>query len=159
MESASGEIPVNIGQLNHLESLDLSYNELSGVIPSSMSALTSLSSMNLSYNYLSGEIPTGNQLETFKASTYIGNIGLCGPPLTENCTGNAPSIQGTHGHHHLDLDDSTSLYLAMIIGFVLNLWVFFLVMLLKRSCRNAYFMFVDELHDKIYVAVVVKMRR
>ncbi|XP_025801224.1 receptor-like protein EIX2 [Panicum hallii] len=149
----SGEIPVSIGQLKALESLDLSHNGLSGEIPSSMSALTSLSSMNLSYNDLSGKIPAGNQIETFNASVYMGNIGLCGPPLTWSCPGNSSS-QDTHGNHH-DLGD-ISLNLAVIIGFVLNLWVVFCLMLFKKSWRVAYFVFVDELYDKIYVTVVVR---
>ncbi|TVU03097.1 hypothetical protein EJB05_51381, partial [Eragrostis curvula] len=125
-----GEIPVNIGQLNQLESLEISHNELSGVIPPSMSALTSLSIISVSYNDLSGNIPTGNQFETFGASSYIGNIGLCGRRITESCPGNASS-QHTHGHH-LDLEDA-SLYLAMITGFVLNLWTVFFVLLLKGA--------------------------
>lgn len=149
----SGEIPVSIGQLKELESLDLSNNGLSGEIPSSMSALTYLSTMNLSYNHLSGKIPTGNQFETFNASVYMGNIGLCGRPLTGSCPGNSSS-QDTHGNH-LDLGH-ISLYLAMIIGFVLNLWVVFCVMLFKTSWRIAYFRFVDELYDKIYVTVAVR---
>ncbi|CAN6360994.1 unnamed protein product [Urochloa humidicola] len=148
-----GVIPVNISQLKQLESLDLSHNELSGEIPSSMSALTFLSIMNLSYNDLSGKIPTGNQFESFNASAYIGNIGLCGPPLTESCPGNS-SNRDTNGNHR-DLEDIT-LYLAMITGFVFNLWVVFCVMLFKKSWRVIYFVFVDELYDKIYVSVVVK---
>uniref|UniRef100_J3NCK6 Leucine-rich repeat-containing N-terminal plant-type domain-containing protein n=1 Tax=Oryza brachyantha TaxID=4533 RepID=J3NCK6_ORYBR len=78
----SGEIPDTIGQLKQLESLDLSHNELSGKIPSNMEALNSLGTMNLSYNNLSGTIPTGNNLVSSDDSSYIGNIGLCGPPLT-----------------------------------------------------------------------------
>ncbi|OEL18305.1 putative leucine-rich repeat receptor-like protein kinase [Dichanthelium oligosanthes] len=149
----SGEIPVSIGQLNELESLDFSHNELSGEIPSSMSALTSLSSMNLSYNDLSGKIPTGNQFESFNAYVYIGNVGLCGPPLTGSCPGNSSS-QDTHGNHR-GLED-ISLYFAMIIGFVFNLWVVFCVMLFKKRWRIAYFMCVDDLYDKTYVTVVVR---
>lgn len=148
-----GEIPKDIGHLKQLESLDLSHNELSGEIPSSMSSLTSLSHMNLSYNNISGKIPTGNQFNTFDTSVYIGTIGLCGPPITGSCPGNS-SGQDTHGNHR-DLED-ISLYLAMVIGFVLNLGMVFCVMLFKRSWRIAYFMFVDELHGKIYAAVVVR---
>lgn len=44
----------------------------------------------------------------------------------------------------------------MVIGFVLNLGMVFCVMLFKRSWRIAYFMFVDELHGKIYATVVVR---
>ena len=84
----TGEIPEKISELKQLESLDFSNNELSGGIPSSMETMTSLSHMNLSYNTLSGKIPLGNQLGTFDASAYIGNIGLCGFPLTPSCLGN-----------------------------------------------------------------------
>nr|CAB3477530.1 unnamed protein product [Digitaria exilis] len=79
----SGTIPISIGGVHALESLDLSHNELSGEIPSSLSVLTSLSHLNLSYNNLEGMIPSGNQLQALddQPSIYIGNPGLCGPPL------------------------------------------------------------------------------
>jgi len=113
----SGEIPVSIGQLKELESLDLSNNGLSGEIPSSMSALTYLSTMNLSYNHLSGKIPTGNQFETFNASVYMGNIGLCGRPLTGSCPGNTSSqdterIEAQEGGVELGLFQISNLFLT-----------------------------------------------
>lgn len=151
--SLNGETPENIGELKQLESLDLSNNELSGEIPSSITGLTSLSHINLSYNTLFGKIPFGNQIGTFDASSYIGNIGLCGFPLT-SCPGN-----GLNPPAHADDGDGLediSLYLGFVVGFVLGLWVIFCVMLFKRKWRISYFMFVEGLQDKIYVTVVLR---
>ncbi|KAF7046367.1 hypothetical protein CFC21_055397 [Triticum aestivum] len=152
--SLSGAIPEKIGKLMQLESLDLSNNELSGEIPSSMTALTSLSYMNLSYNTLTGKIPTGNQFHTFDASDYIGNIGLCGYPLTNNCTGNSSSGP-THADHG-DGSNDISFYLGLAVGYILGLWVVFCVILFKKRWRSAYFIFVEGLQEKIYVAVVLR---
>uniref|UniRef100_A0ACD5XHH3 Uncharacterized protein n=1 Tax=Avena sativa TaxID=4498 RepID=A0ACD5XHH3_AVESA len=152
--SLGGEIPENIGELKQLESLDLSNNDLSGEIPSSMTALTSLSHVNFSYNTLSGKIPFGNQLGTFDVSSYIGNIGLCGFPLTNSCPGNelSPPADADDGDGLEDI----SLYLGFTVGFVLGLWVIFCVMLLKRKWRISYFLSVEGLQDKIYVTAVLK---
>ena len=79
-----GEIPQTISQMKQLQSLDLSRNQFSGKIPSSMSELNFLSDIDLSYNNLSGKIPTSTQLQCFKASDFIGNLTLCGPPLIRN---------------------------------------------------------------------------
>ncbi|KAF3948472.1 hypothetical protein CMV_025535 [Castanea mollissima] len=82
-----GEIPQMIGQLTELESLDLSWNKISGEIPSSMSNLTFLGVLNLSYNNLSGKIPSSTHLQSLDAFAFAGNLGLCGPPLTQLCPG------------------------------------------------------------------------
>ncbi|GKV30617.1 hypothetical protein SLEP1_g39411 [Rubroshorea leprosula] len=81
----TGWIPSNIGQMRKLESLDLSWNQLSGQLPWSMSQLYFLGVLNLSYNNFSGRIPSGPQIQTFDASSFIGNLALCGLPLTPTC--------------------------------------------------------------------------
>ncbi|KAM3364210.1 hypothetical protein ACQJBY_014497 [Aegilops geniculata] len=151
-----GEIPNQIGDLKYLESLDLSYNALSGAIPSSLSALTSLSHLNLSYNNLSGAIPSGPQLQILDNQMYIysGNPGLCGPPLSRNCSANDAQQSDLE-----DMNNMSSVYLGMSIGFVAGLWIVFCIMLMKRTWRAAYFQFIDMIYDKVYVQVVVRWAR
>ncbi|BAD52996.1 HcrVf1 protein-like [Oryza sativa Japonica Group] len=152
----SGTIHDQIGDLKQLESLDLSYNELSGEIPPSLSALTSLSHLNLSYNNLSGTIPSGSQLQALDDQIYIyvGNPGLCGPPLLKNC-----STNGTQQSFYEDRSHMRSLYLGMSIGFVIGLWTVFCTMMMKRTWMMAYFRIIDNLYDKAYVQVAISWSR
>ena len=53
----SGNLPENIGSLEHLEALWLSGNQLSGEIPESMGDLANLELLYLSDNHFSGSIP------------------------------------------------------------------------------------------------------
>ncbi|XP_044405983.1 receptor-like protein EIX2 [Triticum aestivum] len=151
----NGKIPENVGALMKVESLDLSHNDLSGEIPSSLSALTSLSRLNLSYNNLRGKIPTGNQLQTLEdpASIYIGNPGLCGPPLSVNCSSQPEPIPGeNHGDASGDL---VSFFLAMGSGYVMGLWVVFCTFLFKKRWRVSWYSLCDSLYDWVYVQVAV----
>uniref|UniRef100_A0ACD5XSX1 Uncharacterized protein n=1 Tax=Avena sativa TaxID=4498 RepID=A0ACD5XSX1_AVESA len=155
-----GKIPNEIGDLKMLESLDLSYNELYGEIPSGLSALTSLSHLNLSYNNLSGMIPSGPQLQVLDNLnyTYIGNPGLCGYPLSKNCsTGTTTDADQSDGHD--DADHVVPLYLGMSIGFVVGLWTVFCTMLTRRAWVISFFQITDKLYDEVYVRVAISWAR
>ncbi|CAL9762604.1 unnamed protein product [Musa acuminata subsp. burmannicoides] len=155
--SFEGMIPKTMGDMKSLETLDLSFNKLSGVIPQSFSALNSLSHLNLSYNNLSGAIPSGNQLQTLDdASIYIGNVHLCGPPVTKSCSDD-PNVDSTEeeykqGSHVL------SFYFGTGLGYLVGIWSVFVVMLFKKDWRLFYFATVDKMYDKAYVAVKIRMR-
>lgn len=88
----TGSIPSSFGNLKRLESLDLSMNNLSGAIPSQLASLYFLSYLNLSYNHLVGKIPIGTQMQSFLPTSFEGNQGLCGPPLTNNCQANSSEL-------------------------------------------------------------------
>ncbi|KAK3136872.1 hypothetical protein QOZ80_5BG0444010 [Eleusine coracana subsp. coracana] len=131
-----------------------------GEIPWSLSNLTSLSYLNLSYNNLSGRIPTGRQLDTLNADDpslmYIGNSGLCGPPLLSTCSGNDNGIDGNERSSRQQELKLMSFYLGLVLGLAAGMWMVFCALLLKKTWRIAYFKFSDKLYDKIYVFVVVK---
>ncbi|XP_042035010.1 receptor-like protein 9DC3 [Salvia splendens] len=82
----TGGIPASLGNVRELESLDMSSNRLEGKIPRELTKLTFLSVINLSMNHLSGKIPqSSGQFPTFSNTSYVGNSGLCGFPLTRKC--------------------------------------------------------------------------
>ncbi|XP_049388859.1 receptor-like protein Cf-9 [Solanum stenotomum] len=82
-----GHLPVSLQNLSVLESLDLSSNKIGGGIPQQLASLTFLAVLNLSHNHLVGCIPKGKQFDTFGNSSYQGNDGLRGLPLSKDCGG------------------------------------------------------------------------
>ncbi|XVF19595.1 hypothetical protein REPUB_Repub11eG0124400 [Reevesia pubescens] len=86
-----GHIPPSFGNMTNLEWLDLSSNMLDGNIPEQLLSLTLLSSLNLSNNELVGRIPEGKQFSTFENNSYEGNVGLCGFPLSRDCSSTSES--------------------------------------------------------------------
>ncbi|GLT38594.1 hypothetical protein SLA2020_128330 [Shorea laevis] len=80
-----GLIPPTLGNLTNLEALDLSQNKLIGSIPTQLTQLNFLEVFNVSHNHLTGPIPKGQQFDTFENSSFDGNSGLCGFPLSRKC--------------------------------------------------------------------------
>ncbi|XP_004305548.1 PREDICTED: receptor-like protein 12 [Fragaria vesca subsp. vesca] len=91
----TGRIPSSFGQMQQLESLDLSNNQLSGTIPQQMAKLSFLAVLDLSNNQLVGRIPTGTQFSTFPRTSFEGNKGLSGPPLTTDALLPPPTSNGS----------------------------------------------------------------
>ncbi|GLT30902.1 hypothetical protein SLA2020_056790 [Shorea laevis] len=82
----TGQIPVTFTNMKQLESLDLSRNILSGKVPPELIQLNFLEVFYVSFNNLSGRLPLPiGQFGAFDKSCYLGNPGLCGPPLDKEC--------------------------------------------------------------------------
>ena len=162
-----GIIPKNIGKLEQLESLDLSRNRFSGSLPASMVGLHYLGYLDLSYNKLSGRIPTGTQLQSFNPSKFMGNAGLCGPPLIEKCPEDVTSNVGGSKNHQEDRDGESKnhqgdqdefwkcLYVGIGFGFAAGFWGVCVSLILNRSWRHAYFLMLINLKDWLFVTIVV----
>ncbi|WOH09454.1 hypothetical protein DCAR_0728911 [Daucus carota subsp. sativus] len=159
-----GKIPLEIGELKVLESLDLSTNKFSGEIPPSMSGLSFLAFLNLSNNHLSGKIPSGTQLQGFNASTYEGNTGLCGKPLTNICPGDKPADRDTPSSSEDENDEGNSEYktwlcIGGVLGFSTSFWGIIGTLVLNRRWRHAYYLSLNNLKERIYVAMAVRIGR
>ncbi|KAK7815345.1 receptor-like protein eix2, partial [Quercus suber] len=157
-----GPIPPNIAEMIELESLDLSRNQLSCTIPTGMTNLTSVAILDMSHNNLSGVIPRGLLLDRFDNSSYIGNLQLCGIPLSKICSNNESfgDPQCSRGdEENQDGSAITSLYTSLGLGFITGFWVFRGSLLLNRSWRYTYFRFLGNMNDKIYVMVAVGVTR
>ncbi|XP_012570102.1 receptor-like protein EIX2 isoform X1 [Cicer arietinum] len=146
----SGEIIPNIGNLKSLEYLDLSRNNISGRIPSSLAHIDRLPCLDLSNNHLYGKIPTGTQLQSFNASSFEGNLNLCGEPLDTKCQGE----ESQNPQPYAGDDDSIfweALYMSMGIGFFTAFVGLTVSISLLPSWRDAYSKFLNTLILRIFM--------
>ncbi|KAL5122935.1 Receptor-like protein EIX2 [Glycine soja] len=135
-----------------LKSIDLSCNNLTGKIPKKVGYL--LGKLDLSYNCLSGRIPSGRHFETFEASSFEGNVDLCGEQLNKSCPGDGDQTTVKPQEPAVNGDDSVfyeGLYMSLGIGYFTGFWGLLGPILLWRPWRNAYGRFLNRLTDYIYV--------
>ncbi|XP_020417829.1 receptor-like protein 2 [Prunus persica] len=160
--SFSSVIPNQISNLKNLEELTLSMNHLSGKIPWSLTALNFLKKFDVSYNNLEGPMPTSTQIQSFDASAFEGNPKLCGAPSLNKCeTNNTIDADGKNKHagyghpHQLPWFYISSVVLGFIVGF----WGVCGSLIIKKRWRYAYFGFIDNVQDRLYVMMTVSMNR
>ncbi|XP_027922891.1 receptor-like protein EIX2 [Vigna unguiculata] len=173
----TGEIPKEIGYLAGLVSLnlsrnnlsgkildrkfkftgilDLSRNQISGEIPLPLSEIDYLGKLDLSHNFLSGRIPSGRHFETFDASSFEGNMYLCGEQLNKSCYGDGDQTTGKLSEAEAINDDEDSvfyeaLYMSMGIGYLTGFWGLLGPILLWSSWKNAYLDFLNRLTIGMY---------
>ncbi|UZR92593.1 gliding motility-associated C-terminal domain-containing protein [Chondrinema litorale] len=86
-----GKIPVNIGCLTNLQTLNLSGNSFNGSIPTEIGNLTNLYTLNLSDNQLSGSIPE----EIFTKLTSLTSLNLSNNHKDDESglSGSIPSVE------------------------------------------------------------------
>ncbi|KAK2639621.1 hypothetical protein Ddye_027416 [Dipteronia dyeriana] len=139
-----GKIPEKIGVMRSLESIDFSSNQLFGEIPQSISNLTFLSYLNFSNNNLIGKIPLSTQLQSLNASCFVGNK-LCGSPLPNNCVETSPSPSHGNGGGKDDEEHKVDwFYVSMALGFVVGFWSVIGPLIVNRRWRHLYCRFLDR---------------
>ncbi|KAF3441961.1 hypothetical protein FNV43_RR15877 [Rhamnella rubrinervis] len=127
----TGTIPFSVNNLTHLTGLFLENNGFSGKLPS-ISA--DLASFNVSNNKLNGSIP--DTLRKFPASSFAGNLDLCGGPLPP-CSpffpapAPSPSVNPPPNPVHKKSKKlSTAAIVAIAVGSALALFLLLLILLL-----------------------------
>ncbi|XP_009597502.1 probable inactive receptor kinase At2g26730 [Nicotiana tomentosiformis] len=135
----TGNIPFSINNLTHLTGLLLNNNGFSGNLPSINP--TGLVNFNVSNNQLNGSVPT--TLSKFPASSFSGNIDLCGGPLPP-CTPFFPSPSSSPSPSSVEpkFKRSKKLSTAAIVGIAVGsglgllLLLLFLFLCLRRKLTS-----------------------
>ncbi|KAL9323596.1 hypothetical protein ACSQ67_008453 [Phaseolus vulgaris] len=173
--SLSGTVPESFGNLQSILWMQLNSNNFSGEIPSLSlckrirfidfgdnnlegTLQTLLELDHLEVLLLGGLIPQGYQLDTFDNSSYVGNIGLCGWPLENQCPGDVIPPRGRVEKNE-DQVLSFEFYLSLGLGFCVGFWSVCGTLMVKSSWRRAYFQLFITVSDWMYVTVVIFVAR
>lgn len=81
----TGTIPAELGELPHLNTLRLDYNQLTGTVPD---GLGNIDSIKLQSNQLVGQLP----LSLYENRTGTNEVNVSGNQVTINSMDNVPSV-------------------------------------------------------------------
>lgn len=113
-----------------------------------MASLSYLQYLNLLENNFSGKIPYNGQISTFDASSFVGNPGLCGVPLSVNCPGDKDDLDASGKVNKERRSDDSFIdqwfYLSVGLGFASGILVPCFFLAIKRPWSYTYFTYVDE---------------
>ncbi|KAG2679680.1 hypothetical protein I3760_11G062300 [Carya illinoinensis] len=140
--SLTGSIPISFQNLKNVENLDLSHNKLRGKVPSELVGLTSLAAFSVAYNNLSGRIPFERQFSTFEMRCYDGNPELCGGPLPRKCP--SPNQLKDEKERNMIIDHPIFFYAFVIVSYAFGFWAFFGILIINKNWRQKYFRAVDR---------------
>ncbi|TYI84984.1 hypothetical protein E1A91_D05G405900v1 [Gossypium mustelinum] len=159
-------------QLGLLLAIDLSCNKLTGEIPEELISLQELVVLNLSRNHFNGkilqkighirqlEVLDLTQLQSFDPSSFSHNRGLCGPPISPNCSMVEPPRGKPAVGSEEDSDEFMKwFYTGIGLGFAVGFWGFCSVVFFKRSWRHSYYRYMDNAKDWVYVTFVLLKAR
>ncbi|KAL0446843.1 UNVERIFIED_CONTAM: Receptor protein kinase-like protein ZAR1 [Sesamum latifolium] len=122
-----GSIPGDLGNLANLQgTVDLSHNMFNGSIPASLGNLPENVYIDLTYNRLAGPIPQNGALANRGPTAFIGNPGLCGPPLKNLCSSDSEASPPfsfpylPNSYPHQDVVGGGGLSKASVIAIVVS---------------------------------------
>ncbi|KAG2380695.1 uncharacterized protein HKW66_Vig0200670 [Vigna angularis] len=159
----SGTIPDSLCNSSNLQFLDLSNNNISGTIPWCLMKMSktlellnlrknslmgpvpdkfSAAFLDLSFNHLVGKIPTGTQLQSFPASSFQGNDGLYGPPLTEEQDGTEPGVLQEHQATVSTIDWN---FISVEVGLIFGHGMIFGPLLFWKQWRIWYWKVINKI--------------
>ena len=123
-EPLAGTIPAEIGALDGLTMLDLSFNQICGHLPSEIGRLTSLNDIYLPYNRLEGPLPAELGALTALKRLYLHDNNFIGeiPSTLANLT-NLDILSLSNNNFDTDVPsdliddkDETQEYLASLVA-------------------------------------------
>ncbi|GAU32403.1 hypothetical protein TSUD_44460 [Trifolium subterraneum] len=143
-------LPTWLGQLENIKYLDFSSNFLHGPIPLSIRNLSKLNELDLSYNLFEEVLPSNIGL--------LVNLTLLDISSNKFYGSIPQSLWNLENLSALDLSKNSFTGLVPeTLGFATGLWGFIGTLWFKKNWRHAYFRWVEDVADKIYVAFVIKV--
>ncbi|KAL6532893.1 hypothetical protein OROGR_013853 [Orobanche gracilis] len=132
-----GRVPDELGRLDKLVILDVSNNQLSGTIPNAFKGMLSLIEVNFSNNHFIGPIPLFIPFQKSLDSSFLGNKGLCGEPLSISCRNSNGNPNDDAYHHRVSYRILLAVFGSGLAVFASVTVVVFLFMMRERQEKVA----------------------